>query len=240
MRTLIELLVDLIFKVIRGSLHGALILTVSLNLSACGPSGGHTAEYTAASAKLDGRPVGVLIGASLAEGHPGLHGLPHGQIENKPGQMSYYFEQSSELQVLNQGIGGQTTVEVLARWKRDVLSYSPVHVWVNCGQNDFRVYGLNAEMVVLRSLNEMIESAEDNNFKLSIMTLGRNERRPGQAERIKALNEKIKALASDRVEIIDYALWDETQAQTSDYADHIHPTRAGYERFMLWYLGGNR
>ncbi len=97
--------------------------------------------------KEERRKYGIIIGDSIAEGHPGLHGRLHPgknifdpTYTNKKGQLSYHFEkmfgvpdlenspgESSGELFLNHGIGGQTTTDIRNRWERDVLgnNYDP-------------------------------------------------------------------------------------------------------------------
>ncbi|PMK00012.1 GDSL-type esterase/lipase family protein [Vibrio sp. 10N.261.55.A7] len=90
----------------------------------------------------------VLIGDSIAEGHPALHGRLHpaplnfdadqdsqalssafhpglmifdADYKSQPGQMSYELSSHFGLPILNHGIGGQTTTDIRNRWPRDVL-----------------------------------------------------------------------------------------------------------------------
>lgn len=90
---------------------------------------GHTGVLlqTAGSPYIDVLiPYMVLIGDSIAEGHPALHGRLHptydAGVGDQPGQLSYEFAKRFGIPVINHGIGGQTSQQVRDRWPRDVLA----------------------------------------------------------------------------------------------------------------------
>lgn len=74
-------------------------------------------------------PIGVIIGNSIAEGHPALHGRLHpsgtvGFQSNYPdatGQISYELRNLTHMRWYNQGIGGQTSTDIRNRFLRDAL-----------------------------------------------------------------------------------------------------------------------
>lgn len=73
--------------------------------------------------------TGVIIGNSIAEGHPAAHGrlhIPGGGYDlskpNEAGQISYYLEQLTGLKIYNHGIGGQRSDQIRDRWDRDALA----------------------------------------------------------------------------------------------------------------------
>lgn len=110
-----------------------------------------------------GSPYMVLIGDSIAEGHPALHGRlhagPNGSVElshqDQPGQLGFEMAKRLGLRVINQGIGSQTSTDIRKRWDRDVLGTAtdpgdgrgtttlneggalPRAVYVHVGINDF-------------------------------------------------------------------------------------------------------
>lgn len=71
----------------------------------------------------------ILIGDSIAEGHPALHGRLHTGLTgafnpshlDQPGQLGFELSKRLGLRVINQGIGSQSSKDVRARWARDVL-----------------------------------------------------------------------------------------------------------------------
>jgi lysophospholipase L1-like esterase len=104
----------------------------------------------------------VLIGDSIAEGHPALHGRLHateGRFDpshaDQPGQLSFELAQRLGVRIINQAIGGQSSGDVRKRWARDVLGETsdpqdgrgdrtidedgspPIAVYLHVGINDF-------------------------------------------------------------------------------------------------------
>jgi lysophospholipase L1-like esterase len=75
-------------------------------------------------------PYCVLIGDSIAEGHPELHGRLHPVFDpiagSEPGQLAYEFSKHFGIPVINHGWGGQTSVQIRQRWPRDVLAQNVV------------------------------------------------------------------------------------------------------------------
>lgn len=202
------------------------VLVLFILLAGCSGCGEVDAESTC-EVEVSG-PVGIIIGASVAEGHPALHGLHHGQCNNKPGQISYYLEEWTGIQVLNQGIGGQTCKEILERWNTDVDAYEPEFVWLNCGQNDYLNGGNNT--TILQSTLKAVQKAQVGGYQLYIQNLGYNFSRPDLNDDIDAINTWYLTLAGPTVAIVDYYSWEINH--TNLLGDGLHPTMAGYESFM--------
>lgn len=188
-------------------------LAISLVLAAAGCSG---------CGRTDTRAVAVVIGGSIAEGHPALHGLHHGQAENEPGQISYYLEQATGMRVLNQGIGGQTCTEIAARWDADVPKDAKL-VWLACGQNDFVREANPAESIRAAVLFAKAR-AEANGQRLIVQNLG------PVASRDAAIDDVNAWLETVGVTVADFHAW--ASEHPGLLADELHPTKAGYEAFM--------
>lgn len=169
------------------------------------------------------RDVAVVLGGSIAEGHPALHGLHHGQSENLPGQISYYVEQATGMRVLNQGIGGQTCTEIVARWTQDVPKDAKL-VWLACGQNDLLrsrepVESIRQAILTAKAL------ADESGIRLIVQNLGPNASRHGAIAEVNAWLETLG------LTVVDFHSW--ASANRRLFADYLHPTREGYEAFML-------
>lgn len=137
-------------------------------------------------------PTGVVIGDSIAEGHPSLHGRLHNAsgvfddtVINQVGQPSYELSLRTGFFWWNHGIGGDTSTDVWDRWSRDALGNvfdvgdgrptqtlieKPVWIWVNAGIND--VSGLVNTSVTKTNLLRMALSALENGIYIGFNTIG--------------------------------------------------------------------
>lgn len=74
-------------------------------------------------------PHGVLLGNSLAGGHPwrtsALEQNNYG-ISDSAGQICYYLTRATNMPWYDMGIGGQTTSQIRARFRREVLGISDI------------------------------------------------------------------------------------------------------------------
>lgn len=133
---------------------------------------------------------GVIIGDSIAEGHPDFHGRLHtinGEIDlskgNEEGQISWYLERRSAIKVYNNGIGSQTTEHIKQRWLRDALGEScaemepastlpgkPEFIVLCAGINDVWLGATAAE--IISNLKYFIDSAASLNISVAVFTVG--------------------------------------------------------------------
>ena len=141
---------------------------------------------------------------------------------------------------VNRGIGGQTTPQMLIRFRPDVIALAPKVVVILAGTND--IAG-NTEPTTLEgiedNLTSMAELAKVNGIRVvlaSVMPVcdyirPQTERRP--PEKIKALNAWIKDYAAKNgLVFLDYysALLDDQQMFKKELTyDGLHPNDAGYE-----------
>lgn len=133
---------------------------------------------------------GVIIGDSIAEGHPDFHGRLHtinGEVdlskENEEGQISWYLERHTGIKVYNNGIGSQTTEHIKQRWLRDALGNfcselepastlpgKPEFIVLCAGIND--VWPGTPANEIINNLKYFISSAISNNVSIVVFTIG--------------------------------------------------------------------
>ena len=151
--------------------------------------------------------------------------------------------------LVGRGISGQTTSQMLVRFRRDVLDLAPKYVVILAGTNDI---ALNNGMItlenILGNLQSMCELAKAHKIKPVLCSVlpadryrWRKELKP--ARDIVKLNEMLKAYAKDaKIKYVDYhsALKDENNALPAKYAaDGVHPNLECYkimEEIILQYL----
>lgn len=204
--------------------------------------------------------IGVVIGDSTAEGHPNTHGRLHqsdGSVNlnalNVPGQISYHIEQYTKLKTYNQGIGGQTTAQVRARWIRDVLAQTvavgdgkpddtlpkiPNFVIMSVGIND--VYQNRSAADIETDLGWMIDSAISNNIfpiVCNILPDGTDNLNATQLSIQKSVNAWLidKQKSTPQMALIDLYNYlndpaDDGHPLAGLTADNLHPTKTTYER----------
>lgn len=141
---------------------------------------------------------------------------------------------------INRGIGGQTTPQMLIRFRPDVIELKPKAVVILAGTNDIAGNtGPTTLEAIEDNLMSMAELAKANGIRVvlsSVMPISdyikpQTTRRP--PEKILALNAWIKDYA-DRIGAVylDYytAMLDDKQMLKADLTyDGLHPNDAGYE-----------
>ena len=142
------------------------------------------------------------------------------------------------LEVLNRGIGGQTTPQMLVRFRQDVVRLAPAVVHILAGTNDLAENtGPTTLAAIEDNLRSMVEIAQANHIRVVLAsvlpTLDYPWRRGLQpAARISALNSWMRAYAGQRKLVyVDYysALADSRHGlHAALSADGVHPNEAGY------------
>lgn len=140
---------------------------------------------------------------------------------------------------INRGIGGQTTPQMLVRFRQDVLDLKPKVVIILAGTND--IAGNTGPMTldeIMGNLKSMAELARANNIEVilcSVLPASDYPWRPGLEpnSKIPALNTMIKEYTKTAgVHYLDYfsALVNDENGMDKKLAyDGVHPTKAGYE-----------
>jgi lysophospholipase L1-like esterase len=140
---------------------------------------------------------------------------------------------------INRGISGQTTPQMLVRFRQDVLDLKPKVVVILAGTND--IAGNTGPMTldeIMGNLKSMAELAMANNIEVilcSVLPASDYPWRPGLEpnKKIPALNEMINDYTEQAgAHYMDYytALVNDMNGMDKDLAhDGVHPTKAGYE-----------
>ena len=179
-------------------------------------------KYQAANSQLEMPKEGenrvVFMGNSITEG------WPKGFFENKP--------------YINRGISGQTTPQMVLRFRQDVIDLKPKVVVILAGTND--IAGNTGPMTLEQirdNILSMVELAESNGIcpiVCSVLPAYDYPWRPGLEPNIKIpkLNTMLKNMAAEKeVHYLDYfaAMADERNGLPKELAsDEVHPTPKGY------------
>lgn len=156
---------------------------------------------------------------------------------------------------LNRGISGQTTPQMLIRFRPDVIDLKPKVVVILAGTND--IAGNTGPMTLDMTednLMSMVDLANANRIRValaSVLPASDFPWRPGlePAPKIAALNAWIKEYAArNRIVYLDYyaAMVDDRQGLKAELTyDGVHPNEAGYavmaplaEKAIAQALGG--
>ena len=150
-----------------------------------------------------------------------------------------YPEYFTEKGYINRGIGGQTTPQMLIRFKPDVVDLKPEIVVVLAGTNDIagNTGPSNAKMITdnIFSMAEIAKAYQMEVVLSSILPVyeydwAREIKDPPST--IQAVNDALKQYASNYGLIyLDYfsSMVDERQGLNSDYtSDGVHPNESGY------------
>ena len=150
-----------------------------------------------------------------------------------------YPEYFTEKGYINRGIGGQTTPQMLIRFKPDVVDLKPEIVVVLAGTNDIAGHtGPSNAKMITDNIFSMAEIAKANQMKVVLSSIlpvyeydwAREIKDPPST--IQAVNDALKQYASDHGLIyLDYfsSMVDERQGLNSDYtSDGVHPNESGY------------
>ncbi|WP_369939516.1 SGNH/GDSL hydrolase family protein [Xanthomonas medicagonis] len=140
---------------------------------------------------------------------------------------------------VNRGISGQTTAQMLVRFRQDVIDLKPAAVVILAGTNDLAGNtGVTTQRMIEDNLRSMTELAQANHIKVvlaSVLPVSDYPWRPGlqPAPKVRALNAWIQQYAQDHGAVyLDYhgKLSNRQGGMDKTLAyDGVHPTVAGYE-----------
>lgn len=140
---------------------------------------------------------------------------------------------------INRGISGQTTPQMLIRFRQDVINLKPKVVVILAGTNDIAGNtGPSTIEMIVNNIKNMAELAHANNIKVvlsSTLPVYDYPWKPGlePADKIIKLNAALEEYALDKGHIyLDYfsAMVDERNGLPKKYAtDGVHPTVEGYK-----------
>jgi len=166
----------------------------------------------------------VLMGDSITQGWSEANGNP-AFFDGKP--------------YINRGIGGQTTPQMLLRFRQDVIDLKPKIVVILAGTNDIAENtGPVTLKMIMDNIVSMAEIAQANNIKVMLCSVLPAYDYPWKhgmepAGKIVALNSMIKAYADNhKIRYVDYftAMKDERNGLKAAYSeDGVHPNKTGYQ-----------
>nr|WP_245603193.1 SGNH/GDSL hydrolase family protein [Maribacter antarcticus] len=140
---------------------------------------------------------------------------------------------------INRGIGGQTTPQMLIRFRQDVINLNPKVVVILAGTNDLAGNtGPSTIEMIIGNIKNMAELAHANGINVilsSILPVYDYPWKPGlePAQKIITLNKLIKSYTKEKGHVyLDYftPMADARNGLPKKYAeDEVHPTIAGYK-----------
>jgi len=215
---------ELFMKTLLGML-ALLVLTTSMEMNATAQDWANLARFESENAALlEAGPVTdrvVFMGDSITEGWSDAY--PE-FFDGKP--------------YVNRGISGQTTGQMLVRFRQDVIALQPSVVVILAGTNDIAEnQGPTTLDAVADNIESMVEIARANGIVVviaSVLPAAEYAWRPGLEpdRKIPALNELLKAYAeASDTAYLDYfsSMTDgENGLQAALTTDGVHLTREGY------------
>ncbi len=140
---------------------------------------------------------------------------------------------------INRGISGQTTPQMLVRFRQDVIDLQPAAVVILAGINDIAENtGPTTHEAILGNISSMALLAKAHGIEVilsSVLPAYDFRWRPGlqPAEKVVELNKMIRAFAKENnIYYLDYfnAVVDSRNGMKKEYAyDEVHPTPEGYK-----------
>jgi lysophospholipase L1-like esterase len=140
---------------------------------------------------------------------------------------------------INRGISGQTTPQMLVRFRPDVINLKPKVVVILAGTNDIAGNtGPSTLEMIEDNIESMVDLSEANGIKVvicSVLPAIDYWWNPGvePAEKIVALNEWLrKYAASKKITYVDFYshMVDNQKGLKSEYSeDGVHPNKKGYQ-----------
>ena len=176
--------------------------------------------------KNDGNRI-VLIGDSITEGWS---------------LMDPDFFSNNNL--INRGISGQTSPQMLIRFKQDAVNLEPKLIIINAGTNDIAANtGPSTPEMIIDNITSMAEIGLKNSVNVALSTIlpveryDWNETIKDAPEMISKVNSFLKKYSeNNNLIFIDYysSLVNENKGMNTSYAnDGVHPTKEGYDVMAL-------
>lgn len=141
--------------------------------------------------------------------------------------------------LINRGISGQTTPQMLLRFRQDVIDLKPSKVVILAGINDIAENtGPISLEAIFGNIVSMVELTKANNIKVvlsSVLPSNKFNWNPKiePADKVIALNRLIKDYAlKDKISFVDYysSMVDENKGLDIKYGeDGVHPNLNGYK-----------
>ena len=174
-------------------------------------------------AENSGRPASVLYGDSITDAWPR--------------QDADFFKEHN---FLGRGISGQTTSEMVVRFRQDVIDLNPKKVVILAGINDIACNnGVISIEGIMGNIKSMCELAKLHHIKPVLCTLTPTTTFPWRPQlgdvsaTVDKVNDLIRAYAnSNRIKLVDYAkvLTKDGQRYSKAYTkDDVHPNLDGYK-----------
>jgi lysophospholipase L1-like esterase len=151
------------------------------------------------------------------------------------------------LAMINRGIAGQNSSQMLLRFENDVVDLAPTAVVLLCGTNDLRAYvghpasvALSARMRIARNVRAMTDIARCNGIKVVLCALppvgSDMERVSRSGEAILGVNGWLRDFAREKsYNFVDFhaGLANSNGSLPSEFSDDgVHPNKAGYDK--MW------
>ena len=180
-------------------------------------------RYESENAQVKKQPVAVLFGDSITN---------NWAKEDNAWLQEHHF--------LGRGIGGQTTLQMLARFRTDVIELHPQYVAILAGINDIaRNTGYIDVKNTFGNIVSMVELAQVNGIRPVLCTvlpageIGWRKEVGDPRPLIDSLNALIRQYAQEhQLPLVDYhaAMKDAENALDAAYVtDAVHPNLAGYK-----------
>jgi lysophospholipase L1-like esterase len=145
----------------------------------------------------------------------------------------------ADAKYVNRGISGQTTPQMILRFKPDVIDLKPARVVILAGINDIAENtGPITIDEIFANIVTMIKLAQTNKIKVilcSVLPANEFPWRAGMqpAEKVISLNDKLKTYAAkNNIVYVDYysAMVDENKGLDKRFTeDGVHPNAEGYQ-----------
>ena len=142
--------------------------------------------------------------------------------------------------LINRGISGQTSPQMLIRFKQDAVHLEPKLIIINAGTNDIAANtGPATPEMIIDNITSMAEIGLKNSINVALSTIlpvdryDWNDTIKDAPEMISKVNSSLKKYSEENnLTFIDYysSLVNSNKGMKSSYAnDGVHPTKEGYD-----------